>query len=97
MTEAGLWLYDAQGRQVSGPGTSNVTVLGVVDTGKVNGSVSHPGFALGRPCIVMARATEGVTTWPPRITISGTTISWSYEVSGANLNQPFRIIYGVRS
>lgn len=95
--EAGVWLYDSLGRERFGPGTSNVTLLGSVSTGKVNGSVSHPDFAKGTPVIVSATAESGTTVFLPTITKSASAISWAFATSGALSNVPFRIRFGVRA
>lgn len=96
--EPGLWIYAEDGTTVLfGPGTSNVTVLGTVTTGKTNGSVSHPLFARGRPVVVSVLPAEGTSWTIPDVVISGNSISWSFTVSGANYNQPVRIAYGVRA
>lgn len=95
--EPGLWIYAEDGTTLLfGPGTSNVTVLGVVDTGKNGGSINHPMFALGRPVVVSALPAAGTSFTIPDISITGTTITWSFRVDGANYNQPVRIAYGVR-
>ena len=96
--EPGLWIYAEDGTTLLfGPGTSNVTVLGVVDTGKNNGAITHPLFASGRPVVVSALPVAGTSYTIPDITISGTTITWAFRVSGASYNQPVRIAYGVRA
>jgi hypothetical protein len=96
--EPALWIWAADGTTVLfGPGTSNVTALGIVSTGKSNGSVSHPLFARGRPVIISALPESGTSYTIPDIVISGNTISWSFKVSGANYNQPVRLAFGVRA
>lgn len=95
--DAGLWLYDSLGRERFGSDSSNVTILGAVETGKTNGSVSDPSFAKGTPIIISAYALSSVTTALPKITKSSGGISWAFEVSGASGNIPFRIVYGVRA
>lgn len=93
-----LRIYAEDGvTELFGPGTSNVTALGVVSTGKSNGSISHPLFARGRPVIISALPEAGTSFTIPDIVISGTTISWTFNVSGANYNQPVRLAYGVRA
>lgn len=94
---AGLWLFDSQGREVFSPFTSNVTALGVVSTGKSNGSISHPLFARGRPVIISALPEAGTSFTIPDIVISGNMISWTFNQSGANYNQPVRLAFGVRA
>lgn len=96
--EAGLWIYAEDGvTLLFGSGTSNVTALGFVNTGKSNGSITHPLFAKGRPVVISALPLEGTSWVVPDITISGNTLSWAFKVSGANYNQPIRIGYGVRA
>ena len=95
--EAGLWLYDDQGRVKFGPGTSNVTVLGVVETTKADGSITNPLFAKGFPIVVSAYATSGSTFSVPNITFSGNTMSWKFRVTNAVYNRPVRITYGFRA
>lgn len=94
---AGFWIFDDQGREIFSPFTSNVTNLGIVSTGKSNGSVSHPLFARGRPVIISALPESGTSYTIPNIVASSTGISWTFNVSGANYNQPVRIAYGVRA
>ena len=95
----GLAIWSEDGRLLFGPTTSNVTVLGIVNTGKSNGSINNPALSIGMPVVVQALASEGDITsfYMPRIQFSGSTLSWSFEVSGANYNVPARIIYGVRA
>ena len=96
---AGLYLYDDQGREKFSPATSNVTVLGIVNTGKSNGSVTNPVLAKGTPVIVASLPNDGsnATFNMPKVTASGTTISWTWKQSGANYNVEHRIVYGVRA
>lgn len=95
--EAGLWIYDDQGRERFSPGTSNVTVLGIIETTKSNGSITNPLLAKGTPIVVSAHAIAGTSFTIPDITFSGNTMSWTFRVNGANYNQPVRIAYGVRA
>jgi hypothetical protein len=95
--EPGLYVWAEDGTTLLfGPGTSNVTALGFIDTGKSNGSITHPLFARGRPVVLSANPIEGTSWTIPDIVISGNTISWTFHQSGANYNQPCRIGYGVR-
>jgi len=95
--EAGLWIYDTSGGIRFGPGTSNVTILGVVETGKTNGSVTNALLSKGTPVFGGALPIGGTSFAIPDVTFSGNTMSWTFRVSGANNNQPVRIIYGVRA
>lgn len=94
---AGAWIYEADGTLRMGPGTSVGTVAGVVSTGKANGSITDPRLASGTPFILSAMADQGTNYNLPRMWFSGTTLNWSFRVSGANYNQSCRIIYGFRA
>lgn len=96
--EPGLWIWASDGTTLLfGPGTSNVTALGFVSTGKTNGSVTHPLFARGLPVIISCLPEAGSSWTIPDITVSSSGISWTFQTNGANWNQPVRIGYGVRA
>ena len=94
---AGLWLIDQQGREKFTPATSNVTVLGIIETGKSNGSVTNARLAKGTPVILGALPLAGSGYAVPTFTVSGNTISWTFRNSGANTNQSCRFAYGFRA
>lgn len=98
MAEAGLYIWAADGELRLGPGTSNVTILGAFSTGKSNGSFTNPVLARGRGVIIAALPMEaGWSPVPPKLVVSGTTISWTFRISGSNGNADHRVIYGVRA
>lgn len=94
--EAGLWIYDDQGRERFSSQSSNITVIGSVITGKTNGSAYNSMFSKGRPVIVCLIPVEGTSWNVPDVQIVGDSIQWWFEVNNANTNQPVKIIYGVR-
>mgnify|MGYP006894101126 CR=1 FL=1 len=98
MAEPGLYIWNADGDLRLGPNTSNVTILGAFNTGKSNGSISNPVLARGRGVIIAALPlAAGWSPVPPKLTVSGTTISWTFRISGSNGNADHRVIYGVRA
>lgn len=95
----GLEIFDANGQQVFGPGSSNVTILGVATANKSNGSIVNSNLSRGAPVVISALplGAGDIVYYMPIVTFSGNTMSWTYEVSGASYNSEFRIIYGVRA
>lgn len=92
-----FYIYDADGvTERVGPNTRNGVILGIANTGKSNGSLVDARFSRGVPFIAAVMATEGANIVVPDVAISGTTLSWTFKVSGANYNQPCRIVYGYR-
>ena len=70
------------------------TIIGVVETGKNNGSVSSPAFALGEPFYALVKVDAGASVFGPKITFSGTTLSWQFRDNGLTSNASWRIVYG---
>lgn len=73
--------------------------LADVDTAKANGSINVPEFAIGKPfwnLIVVGESTNGYGI-PPTVTISGTTLSWTWGSIVAGYRQPATITYGIYS
>lgn len=70
-------------------------ILGVVDTGGANGSISHPGFSTGQPfwIVVSLDVSNAVTKCRP--SVSGATMTWTYDSASGFNNGPCRIFYGV--
>lgn len=92
----GAWIYNADGSERFTPNTSNITILGTFDTGKSSGSFTNAMLTLGQPVVISAISLE--TTWggpPPTITISGSTISWTFRINGSSSNRNHRVMYGV--
>ena len=91
----GLETFDASGNALLRITDRIGGVLGVANTGKSNGSITHAAFANGTPWIAcMNPSGFGLTI--PKWTISSSSISWTFGVSGANYNEDVRFFYGVR-
>lgn len=86
---AGLQIWDAAADLILDGGDRISRVLAVI-TISGNGSTSHGGLATGSPFWMLMPTTAG---WPPVVSLSGTTLSWSYPAglpsAGCNL------VYGV--
>jgi hypothetical protein len=96
---AGLQTFDAAGNIVIDTSTRVGTLLGTVDTGKSNGFVAVPEFSLGTPFWSISGLDSSYTMYAPSIEagyLDGVyRIRWTFNVSGANYNNTFRITYGV--
>lgn len=94
---AGIWIYEPDGVTVRvGPGTSNVTILGVVSTGTSSGSITNAMLSKGRPVVVSAVPINTTAFRYPKIRFSGNTMTWTFDTAGSS-NAPMRIIYGIRA
>lgn len=93
----GLIVYDAAGNPVVNVSDRLGRILGSVNVGTTSGSVSVPAFAEGAPFYFLRADGPQQGTFPPTITISGTTLSWSAP-SGYNSywdRTPGTIFYGI--
>lgn len=70
------------------------TIIGVIETGQNNGSVSSPAFALGEAFYALQKVSTGSSNVGPKMTFSGTTLSWAFRNNGWASNANWRIIYG---
>lgn len=89
--DAGYQVWNASGILITDTTDRMGTLLGIVTlTGGVSGSVTNAAFADGAPFWC---ATPLVTfnTFAPLITPSGTTLSWSWPITGAD----HILLYGV--
>lgn len=94
---AGLQVFDGSGVLVVNIGDRLGRILGSVDVGTENGSVTVPGFSLGQPFYFLRAIGPQQGTFPPTITVSGNTLYWSAP-SGYNSawdRTPGTIFYGV--
>ncbi len=91
----GLRVWDAAGNVIMDTNYRAGRILGMVDTGGANGSISHPGFTTGTPfwVVVSLDVSNAVTKCRP--SVSGTTMSWTYDSTSGFNNGPCRIFYGV--
>lgn len=92
----GLQVFDGQGNVILDTTTRMGVLLGQVNTGKSNGSVTNSAFSRGTPFYVATSTENGATSViGPNITISGNTLSWQFNNPGFSGNHGFLIIYGV--
>jgi len=90
----GLQVFDAAGNLQVDIGSSLGRVLGSVDTSASSGSISDDGFSHGTPFFIVVTQDEGR---PPSVSISGTTMTWTYaSASPYYPNIATTIIYGIR-
>lgn len=96
MSTAGIKIWDANGVQIIGPNTSIGSIIGVVETNKINGSITNAKFSLGTPrvfaCVPVSNSY--VFASYPIITFSGNTMTWTYESPEFSGNPNMRILYG---
>lgn len=93
---SGLQIFDAGGQVVLDTNTRVGTVIGALHTGVYNGSINVPGFALGQPFFTSMALDPGIhANLPPTVNVSGTTLSWVFDVPGAVPNQNCVVVYGV--
>ncbi|MCP3732003.1 hypothetical protein M9978_16380 [Sphingomonas sp. MG17] len=70
--------------------------LGTVETGTSNGSIDHPGFAQGTPVWRVLPAAADAVGYAPKVTVSGITLSWTFESGYSEAKANSRIRFGVR-
>lgn len=89
---AGLQVFDASGNLVTNITDRIGRVLGTIETGTSNGSVTGvSGFSTGTP-FKMCVTLSGLGYYMPTVTISGTTLSWTFPSGGQS---ECIIVYGV--
>lgn len=93
----GLQVFDATGAILVDTNDRLGKILGSVSVGSSPGSISVPDFSLGTPFYFLRANSPQQGSFPPTITISGATISWSTP-SGYNSywdRTPGTIFYGI--
>lgn len=70
-------------------------VLGIFNTGTSNGSRSYPALALGRGFANVLQDFSYPTFQPPTVTVSGTTVSWSFNVPDGKVSKAADVIVGL--
>lgn len=91
----GLEILSEDGAVLFGTETRAFIILGVVNTGINNGSVTNALLSSGGAKQAFAMPISNYYEEPPKVTISGNTVSWAFNVSGYINNSPHRIIYGI--
>lgn len=93
----GLETFLADGSLHSTYDTSLGRVIGSMALSTSNGSVAVPALSQGKPWYVAVPAFDETTNvYPPTVTISGTTISWTWPAIGQQYRAATVLIYGVR-
>lgn len=87
---AGFQVFDPNGKSILDTADRITRVLGLVDIAGASGSQSNAGLATGSPFWTIVPNGSG---WPPAVTISGNTISWSYGPQTPK--QHCSLVYGV--
>lgn len=90
---AGLQVFDASGEIVSDDSTQIGRVLGYVDTGTSDGSLTNATLAEGKPWYQIMGLDVGYYCLLAEVSFSGTTMSWTFN--GSTYKNSCRIIYGV--
>ena len=90
----GLQIWGASGEPILDTTTRVGVALGAVNTGTVNGSVVAEGLALGEPFFFVIPDGTSFADAVPVVTISGTTIFWSFPPVGYRTGGV--IVYGIK-
>jgi hypothetical protein len=94
----GLEVFDVSGNTTLSVTDRLTRVIGEVITGKSNGSVTNSEFLNGTPFYVfverMGLEEFSVRYWP-QVTVSGSTMSWSFLGGNSNTRVSVRLLYGV--
>ncbi len=90
---AGFQCWDENGTLLYDTTTNMGRILGTISTGGVNGSLSVPAFSQGTPFafpVLVLSDAASVDVFQPLVTISGTTLSWTYPRGSGQAT----IVYG---
>ena len=94
----GLRIRDRNTGQITLEITDRLTrVLGRVNSGTSNGSINVPEFLGNSPfSIVLETAQQAFDLGrTPTVTISGATLSWTFQGTASRPAQPATIVYGL--
>jgi hypothetical protein len=92
----GLQIWDSSGNLVLDTNTRLAQWLGQVSSGGNNGSVTDNELLRGTPYYYVRASVVGAFAKVPAITISGSTITWTYPAPKAGFSSaPVVITYGV--
>lgn len=82
------------GEIIVDPSTRVGSILGTVTANKTNGSLTNAGFLKGTPwwCVISTEAAASLTGL--KVSVSGSTMSWTYKTSGLSSNAVYRVVYG---
>lgn len=96
---AGLIIWDANGNKVLDTSDRLTRVVGYRDV-QASGTLTDGGLGMGTPffvCNFMGDVAGvpnpmGMPLWPPKISFSGTTMTWAFETENV---RKWRLIYGI--
>ena len=92
---SGLRVYNSAGAIAFDAGDRVSRALGAVQTGGSDGSITVSEFSLGTPYALVfplvGAVVSGGIYYAPSLSIVGTTLSWTYTVTGMDC----MIVYGV--
>lgn len=94
----GIMIWDAAGNLQVAPDVRLTRILGTVNSGVVAGSVTVANFVQGTPFFHFVPRTgySVKNRLFPDVSISGTTLSWTFPAADANSEPwPTDILYGV--
>lgn len=93
----GTQFFDGNGRLRVRITDRLTRILGSVETGTSDGSISVPAFAGRQPFAQLAlnSGAPAGSYFAPEFEISGTTLSWRFLVAAAAYRANARIIYGI--
>lgn len=89
----GMQIWDPSGKLVLDTAHRLTRMLGVFDTGVTDGSMNFPGFTTGTPFYI--KLTPDLGNAPPVVSISGTTLTWSFNNVDAPYRRGAKIMVGV--
>jgi hypothetical protein len=94
---AGLEVYNASGVLRLSLTDRITRYIGTQYTGTADGAISDPALALGEPWFLVTPNGDGanVAKAEPSVSISGTTLSWSFGGLAPISRLPIFIAYGV--
>ena len=92
----GFQVWDAAGALILDTNSMLGRILGTVAASGSTGSIDHGGLTTGRPFYVCVSSDNGtgVGVMYPNVTISGSTLSWSYDGGGQSIGTAI-IFFGV--
>ena len=90
----GLQVFDSSGNTIIDISTKVGNIVGTVNTGTTNGSVTDSKLSTGIPIYILySLATYSAAQ--PVVTASGSTISWDWGSISSGGRVPCILIYGV--
>lgn len=89
---AGLQVWDANGDQIVDTTTRLGRIIGITTISTNTGSINDADFADGTPFFIATPTNVSSPSFGPKLSMSGTTLSWDFE--GRTVSS-HRLVYGV--